>query len=184
MAPPREADQPDVAPEYAKQLWAQSYGGKERIEGVQLVELKRLLDDGGEFQELARLGPAGELQGLQGFVVKQVNYSVLQPGTVKAWHLHQRQEDVWFVPPHARLLVGLLDARQGKGGASMRFVLGDGRSQLLLIPRGVAHGVANTTPQPQPMLYFVNQPFDAQRPDEHRLPWDLLGKDFWQAQPG
>jgi dTDP-4-dehydrorhamnose 3,5-epimerase len=117
-------------------------------------------------------------------VVKQVNYSVLQPGTIKAWHLHKHQEDAWFVPPSGRLLVGLLDARQGQGGASMRFVLGDGKAQLLLIPRGVAHGVANPFQAPQPMLYLVNQQFSAERPDEHRLPWDLLGKDFWAIQPG
>jgi dTDP-4-dehydrorhamnose 3,5-epimerase len=91
---------------------------------------------------------------------------------------------VWFVPPNARLLVGLLDARAGKQGASMRMVLGDGRSQLLRIPRGVAHGVANPYPVPMPMVYFVDQVFDAQQPDEHRLPWDALGKDFWAVQPG
>lgn len=176
--------EPEVAPEYAKQLWTQAYGAKPRIEGVQLVDLKRHVDDGGEFAELARLGPGAEVQGLPGFVVRQVNFSVLQPGAIKAWHLHKQQEDVWFVPPTSRLLVGLLDARKGEGGASMRLVLGDGSAQLLFIPRGVAHGVANPYPQPQPMLYFVNQAFDAQHPDEHRLPWDVLGKDFWQLQPG
>lgn len=181
MAPDRE---PELAPEYAKQLSTQAYAAKARLEGVQLVELKRHVDDGGEFQELARLGPGAELQGLPGFAVRQVNYSLLQPGTIKAWHLHKAQDDVWFVPPNARLLVGLLDARAGKHGASMRFVLGDGRAQLLLIPRGVAHGVANPYPAPMPMLYFVNQLFDATHPDEHRLPWDHLGKDFWSIHHG
>lgn len=181
MAPDRE---PDLAPEYAKQLWTQDYRPKERIDGVQFVELRRFLEDGGEFLELGRLGPGAELQGLPGFAVKQVNHSVVQPGAVKAWHLHKHQDDVWFVPPASRLLVGLLDARAGKEGRTMRFVLGDGRAQLLLIPRGVAHGVANLGREPQPMVYFVNQAFDAARPDEHRLPWDVLGKDFWQVQPG
>lgn len=181
MAPERE---PEVAPEYAKQLWTQSYAAKPRIEGVQFVELRRHLDEGGEFAELARLGPGAELQGLPGFVVRQVNYSVLQPGAIKAWHLHKLQDDAWFVPPHARLLIGLLDARTGKKGPSMRFVMGDGRAQLLFIPRGVAHGAANPYPTPQPMCYFVNQHFNPEKPDEQRLPWDLLGKDFWQLQPG
>ncbi|MCA1814446.1 MAG: dTDP-4-dehydrorhamnose 3,5-epimerase family protein [Halobacteriales archaeon] len=178
------SDEPPIAPEFAKQLATQSYASKPRIEGVQLVDLKRFVEDGGEFQELARLGPGAELQGVPGFVLKQVNYSIMQPGAIKAWHLHKRQEDAWFVPPNARLLVALLDTREGKHGASMRLVLGDGRAQLLLIPRGVAHGAANPYPAPQPMLYFVNQQFDAQHPDEHRLPWDLLGKEFWQLQPG
>jgi hypothetical protein len=30
----------------------------------------------------------------------------------------------------------------------------------------------------------VNQYFDANAPDEHRLPFDIVGKDFWEMTPG
>jgi dTDP-4-dehydrorhamnose 3,5-epimerase len=110
----------------------------------------------------------------------------MEPGTIKAWHLHERQDDLWFVPPQSRLLVGLLDVREGSPSydVPMRFVMGAGKARLLFIPRGVAHGVANLTQQPASVLYFATEPFNSAHPDEHRLPWDTLGPDFWTIQPG
>ena len=66
----------------------------------------------------------------------------------------------------------------------MRFVLGAGRARLLYIPRGVGHGCANLGTEPATVLYYVNQQFDLQDPDERRLPWDIAGADFWRMTPG
>ncbi len=66
----------------------------------------------------------------------------------------------------------------------MRLVMGGGKAQLLHIPRGVAHGGANIWGQPATILYYVNQRFDLNDPDERRLPWDIVGADFWQMTPG
>ena len=66
----------------------------------------------------------------------------------------------------------------------MRFALGAGKARLLFIPRGVAHGVANLSSRPASIIYFVNRAFDAENPDEHRLPWDVIGAAFWSIQPG
>ncbi|MBV9851097.1 MAG: dTDP-4-dehydrorhamnose 3,5-epimerase, partial [Armatimonadetes bacterium] len=52
------------------------------------------------------------------------------------------------------------------------------------IPRGVAHGGANVGLVPATILYYVNQRFDISDPDERRLPWDILGEDFWKVTPG
>ena len=163
----------------------QEYGGAAQIDGVRLLPLRTFAEDGGTFTELARLvdGALGELDG---FVVRQVNCSLMAAGAIKAWHLHFNQEDLWFVPPLQALLVGLWDVRQDSptGGEKMRFVLGRGRSQLLYIPRGVAHGAANLGTEEAFLFYFVNQQFDAQDPDERRLPYDALGKEFWEMRPG
>ena len=110
----------------------------------------------------------------------------MEPGTIKAWHLHSRQEDLWFIPPHDRCLIGLLDVREESETykRSMRFVMGAGRARLLLIPRGVAHGIANLGNRPASMFYFVNRAFDREEPDEQRLSWDVLGEGFWRNMPG
>src|SRR5207249_10813464 len=52
----------------------QSYTPAQAIDGVELVELKRFSDDGGNFTELVRLG-AGRAEALRDFTVHQVNYS-------------------------------------------------------------------------------------------------------------
>src|SRR5712664_4535562 len=85
----------------------QDYGRPPEIEGVQLVELKRFTDDGGSFMELARLN-RGVASAFPGFECRQVNYSEMDPGIIKAFHIHRRQTDVWFVPPDDKMLVVLL----------------------------------------------------------------------------
>jgi dTDP-4-dehydrorhamnose 3,5-epimerase len=66
----------------------------------------------------------------------------------------------------------------------MRFVMGAGRSQLLAIPPGVAHGCANLGTGASALLYFTDRQFQIEDADEGRLPWDLLGADFWRITPG
>jgi dTDP-4-dehydrorhamnose 3,5-epimerase len=113
---------------------------------------------------------------------------VLQPGAVKAWHVHMDQDDLFIVPPDSTLLVGLADLRRGVDPrpGPQRLVLGGGRCHRLLIPRGVAHGLANLGTAPQAIIYAVNQFFtaDRDRTDEWRLPWDHFGAEFWTMERG
>lgn len=176
----------DLAPEYAAVLTTQSYARRPVLDGVQLFDLRLMNDDGGSFAELVRFDEKGCLLQIPTFQVRQSSYSLVLPGAIKAFHLHYRQEDLWFVPPTDRLLVGLLDCRKdsASAGVSQRLVMGGGKAQLLYIPRGVAHGCANAGRETATILYYVNQHFSLEDPDERRLPWDLLGETFWQMTPG
>ena len=162
----------------------QDYRSKKKIDGVEIVELKRFNDDGGAITELGRLDQGVHKQ-LPGFVVRQVNYSVVEPLAIKAFHLHTRQTDVWYVPPSDKLLLVLGDVRKGSPteGHVMRFVLGDGNSRLVRIPPGVAHGCRNLRPAaPTAILYFVDVQFSVdEQCDEGRLPWDFFGADIWEV---
>jgi dTDP-4-dehydrorhamnose 3,5-epimerase len=171
---------------YRQRLTTQEYSPTPRIEGVEVLQLRQMADEGGDFMELLRLNSHGELLARPGMHVAQVNYSRVLSGAIKAFHLHFNQEDVWFVPPTDRLLIGLLDARAASPTYQqrMRFVLGGGQMRMVYIPRGVAHGAANLWPETAQLIYFVNQHFSTEQPDEHRLPWDACGADFWSVQPG
>jgi dTDP-4-dehydrorhamnose 3,5-epimerase len=173
----------EILEEYANRVSVQQYGGKTQIDGVMRLPVPYHVDDGGDFCEIGRFNGEG-LTGVEDFELKQVSYSYVQPGVVKAWHLHFKQTDVWFVPPRGQLLVALHDLRNGSTSAkqTMRFVLGGSVSELLVIPPGVAHGMANPYFEPSCMMYFTNQQFDKDNPDEHRLPWDFLGKNFWELK--
>lgn len=165
----------------------QDYTPSKRIEGVEIVELRRFRDDGGAITELGRL-TAGMHAQLPGFEVKQVNYSEVEPGAIKAYHMHERQTDVWYVPPHDKLLVVLHDCRKGSPteGVTMRFVMGDGKDQLVRIPPGVAHGCTNLGRDVARILYFVDVHFspDPDTTDEGRLSWDFLGAGIWDVVKG
>jgi dTDP-4-dehydrorhamnose 3,5-epimerase len=177
----------DLTPEAKRQFSLQSYERAPAIEGVEIVALTRHHDDGGSLTELARLAD-GHPEALRDFTVRQINYSEVAPGAIKAFHLHTRQTDVWYVPPSDRMLLVLVDVRQGSRteGVQMRLVLGDGASRLVRIPPGVAHGVRNLGPATGRIVYFVDVQFSADpaRSDEGRLPWDYAGRAVWDVTRG
>src|SRR5262249_51948006 len=145
----------------AKRAFAlQDYTPQASIAGVEVLELKRFVDDGGTFVELGRLAQ-GVHGAFAGFEVRQVNYSEMDPGVIMAFHLHRRQTDVWFVPPGDKMLVVLLDVRAGSPteNARRRLVLGDGACRLVRIPPGVAHGVRNLGTSRGRIIYFVDVQF-------------------------
>ena len=165
----------------------QQYAAPRKIAGVEILDLRRFHDDGGSMTELGRL-TSGVHRDLLGFEVRQVNFSEMEAGAIKAFHLHQRQTDVWFIPPASKMLVVLGDVRKGSGseGVTQRLVLGDGTSRLVRIPPGVAHGVRNLATARGTIVYFVDTHFDADpsRCDEGRLPWDHFGREMWDVVKG
>jgi dTDP-4-dehydrorhamnose 3,5-epimerase len=163
----------------------QDYSPAPAIDGVQVVDLKRFNDDGGALTELGRL-QGGLHAAFPGFEVKQINYSELEPGVIKAFHLHRRQTDVWFVPPGDKMLLVLLDVRAESKNVHQRMVLGDGTSRLVRIPPGVAHGVKNLAAARGRVIYFVDTHFSPapDQCDEGRLPWDLAGAEVWDVIRG
>jgi dTDP-4-dehydrorhamnose 3,5-epimerase len=177
----------DFTPPVKRAFQLQSYAPAPSIDGVQLVELRRFSDEGGALTELVRLAD-GRPTTFAGFTLRQINYSELEPGAIKAFHLHVRQTDIWYVPPGDRMLVVLLDVRQGSTteGARMRFMLGHGASRLLRIPPGVAHGVRNLASATGRIVYFTDVHFSPEPSvcDEGRLPWDHAGADVWEVTRG
>jgi dTDP-4-dehydrorhamnose 3,5-epimerase len=165
----------------------QSYVSRPSIDGVQIVELTRHTDDGGSITELMRLSDAHP-QAFADFTVRQINYSEVEPGAIKAFHLHTRQTDISYVPPAERLLVVLVDVRAGSRteGISLRLMLGAGTSRLVRIPPGVAHGLRNPGTTTGRLIYFVDVHFSADpaTSDEGRLPWDYVGADIWEMTRG
>jgi dTDP-4-dehydrorhamnose 3,5-epimerase len=176
----------DIGPAYRELVSTQEYPKRRLIDGVQILDLRLLQDDGGSFAEIVRFDDTGHLLAIPEFQVRQSSYSLVLPGAIKAFHLHYNQDDVWFVPPSDRMLVGLVDTRAESPTyrETMRFVMGAGKAQIVYIPRGVGHGCANIGNVPATILYYVNQHFDLADPDERRLPHDLLGDAFWQMTPG
>ena len=169
------------------QYGVQDYSPKTQIDGLEIHNLRRFNDDGGAMTELGRFED-GKLAGVEGFVARQMNYSVMEPLAIKAFHLHKRQTDVWYVPPSDKLLLVVADVREGSPteGVVQRIVLGDGNSRLVRIPPGVAHGAKNLrTALPSAIIYFVDVQFSMDDDcDEGRLPWDYFGAELWEVERG
>lgn len=174
----------DIDEKFQKKIYAQDYAKKPEINGVKILKLENVVTEDGDFSELLRLNENGEMEGIAGFKPVQINRSKILPLMVKAWHLHLRQDEIWYVLPDGHLLIGLWDVRKDSPtkDTTMRVVLGGGKSKLLFIPKGVAHGCSNFSKKPANILYFVSQKFNRENPDEQRLAWDSKGADFWQPK--
>ena len=155
------------------------YGTDAPLAGVEVLPLRRFVDDRGVFMEVYRNAathPGSEAlaEFFAGVNVAQLNYSLVTAGDhVKGLHFHLKQSDVWFCPPPSKLKVVLLDVRKHSptSGRTQVVVLGDGRDACVKIPPGVAHGYRPLT-APCGLFYVVTRCFDLAAPDEHRIAWD------------
>ena len=169
-----------------KDVFVQDYSKKTVIEGVKVTEIRRMAGEDGTFEDLLRLDETGHLELFPEIQVRQINRSKLLPGSIKAWHLHFKQEDVWYVAPEDHMILGLWDTRENSStkGKTMKIAMGNGVSKLVVVPRGVAHGVVNVATTSGSIFYFVNKQFKLADADERRLKWDALGAEFWEVEKG
>jgi len=175
--------------DWIEESFIQDYSGGARIDGVRVEELRYFSDDGGYFLEVGRLSEeVGKIDGFGDLTVRQVNYSEVVPGVIKAFHVHPEQDEIWFVPPTQRLVVVLWDVRKGSKteGERMRFVAGAGKARMIYIPHGVAHGLSNPYANNAHMMYFVSHNFDTdvEKTQEYRMKWDSLGEEIWGIEKG
>lgn len=172
----------DIAKEYQNFIHVQDYTKKPVIEGVKITEIRNFIGEDGDFSEVLRLTPEGIAEGFEDFKVRQINRSMVMPGTIKAWHFHLKQDEAQTVLPSDKLLIGLWDLREKSPTKDIttKLVFGGGKSYMVFIPRGVAHGYMNLSQNPATVFYFVSEQFTMDDPDELRLPWDSMGPDFWQ----
>jgi len=171
----------DIDPKVKDNVYTQDYSSKPTIEGVKILTIRNFVGENGDFSELLRLNESGEAEILPGFKPRQINRSKQYNKAIKAWHLHYKQDEIWYVPPDEHLLLGLWDVREGSTtkGILQKIPLGGGNSVAVFIPQGVAHGAANFSGKKANVYYFVSNQFNPEDPDEHRLPWDAAGKEFW-----
>ena len=105
------------------------------------------------------------------------------PGVAKAWHVHQKQVDWWYVAV-GTIKVALYDTRPDSltHGETQELLMGDGQPPIVLkIPPGVAHGY-RVLNGPAHVFYVVSHEYDGT--DEGRVPHDdpEIGYD-WTAKP-
>ncbi len=108
----------------------------------------------------------------------QLNYSVIYPGIIKAWHRHDKQTDFWLCL-HGHLKVGI--HREHDNNAWM-LVIGERNPGALVIPPPLWHGAATVGCEPAGLLYYVDRQYDPEAPDEYRRPHDDVPDFPWTVQ--
>ncbi len=140
-----------------------------------MKSLVRHPDDRGFFQEILR----DDDQLLRKF--GQASLSMSYPGVIKAFHYHERQDDLWFFPVGSAQVV-LYDGRRESPSYQKTQVLypGEDNPQLIVIPVGVVHGYRVLGNTPLMIVYFTTESYNPENPDEKRLAWDdpTIGFDW------
>ena len=137
------------------------------IQGIKFKKLEIHQDQRGYFMELLR--DDDKLLGRFG----QASISVTNPGIIKAFHWHKKQDDVFYVIS-GRALIALYDLRKDSKTfkEKMAFEMNDDDRKLLFIPRKVAHGYKVLGKNPLIMLYFMSSSYNKGKPDEQRIDFD------------
>ncbi|MCX6596012.1 MAG: dTDP-4-dehydrorhamnose 3,5-epimerase family protein [Acidobacteria bacterium] len=139
------------------------------IAGVVVEPFTLWPDDRGYFLEVIRLGkgPAANFPTES----TQVSAALSYPGTIKAFHIHEKQTDFW-VPAAGMFQVALADLRPDSPTFGLRNTLycGTLKTWQIIIPPGVAHGYKVIGEQPGMLIYVTNRFYDPA--DEGRIPYN------------
>jgi len=103
----------------------------------------------------------------------QSTFTVAHEGTIKAFHWHEKQDDLWFVAT-GKALVVLYDKREDSPTYKETQVIemGEDNYKLVVIPTGVLHGYKVVSKDPVLMFYHTTESYDPKNPDEQRIPFD------------
>lgn len=148
------------------------------IDGVEIKPLTTYPDQRGFFREVIRITDSFFGEGFG-----QWSHTKSYQGVVKAWHIHRKQVDWWYVAS-GRVKVALYDARTGSitYGQVQELLLGEDMTPCVLkVPPGVAHGYRVLSAEAH-LFYITSNVYDPS--DEGRIPHDdpSIGYD-WLAGP-
>jgi dTDP-4-dehydrorhamnose 3,5-epimerase len=150
------------------------------IEGVRAQSYDLWPDDRGYFLEVVRIR-----QGLAASFAPettQVSSALSYPGTIKAFHFHQHQTDLW-VPMSGVFQVALVDMRADSPtfGLKNTLYLGSLKPWQLLIPPGVGHGYKVVGESSGVLIYVTNQLYNPR--DEGRIAYNDPSIQYdWETQ--
>lgn len=147
------------------------------IKDVVIKELTTYPDDRGYFREIFRIKDSALDE------VAQVSATMSYPGVIKAFHYHNKQDDVWYCA-QGMIQAVLYDRREDSKtkGETQVVVMGDHKPLALYIPKGVAHGYKVLGDYPALVLYSTNKAYDPD--DELRIPHDDKEINFeWTVVP-
>ena len=144
------------------------------INGVIIKKLVTHTDERGYFREIIRVTDDFFSEGFG-----QLSISLMFPGVIKAWHIHKKQIDWWYI--HEGIIkVALYDTRKDSPTHKelMELLMGDNQpAQVLRIPPGVAHG-CKCISGPASLFYITSNIYNPE--DEGRIPHDdpVIGYDW------
>ena len=111
----------------------------------------------------------------------QVLISTSKPGTMRAWHMHEKQTDYTCCIKGKILLTTAIENKKGKTKIK-KYILGENKPRLVRVPPNTWHGYKALGKKEAVVLYVMDKAYNAKNPDEQRKPLDAFGKDIWKTK--
>jgi dTDP-4-dehydrorhamnose 3,5-epimerase len=150
-----------------------------QIDGVVVKRLVSWPDDRGHFAEIFR----HDEPVARGFEIRQTSVTMTRPGTIKAFHYHHGQSDI-FVPVVGHVRIALVDFRVDSPTFGIANSIFSGQLYLkaVRIPNGVAHGYEVLGGADMTMVYYTDRHYDPK--DELRARHDdpAIGWTWWGVE--
>lgn len=160
-----------------------------KITGVKIKKLKVWRDTPDLEQKNVKLGIFMEVLRDDDKLLKkfgQSNFTIAEEGTIKAFHSHKYQDDLWFLAT-GRAAIVLYDGRKNSPtfGKTEAIYGGADDYKLVLIPVGVVHGYKVISKEPVLLFYHVTRAYNRTKPDELRFdPYDKRINFDWNKLSG
>jgi dTDP-4-dehydrorhamnose 3,5-epimerase len=141
------------------------------LEGIQIIYLDKIPDERGYFLEVARKDWSDFFSKEW---ISQANISFSYPGMIRAWHRHARGQIDYFLVLEGSMKIVAYDGDANSKTYSrlVEIVASQQRAQVVRIPGHYWHGTKTIGDRPSLTLYFVNNMYEYDNPDEERRPWN------------
>jgi len=152
----------------------------DKIDGVAIRPYDLWPDDRGYFLEVIRLrqGLASDFPADS----TQISASLSYPGTIKAFHFHRFQTDLW-VPAQGMFQIALVDFRPGSPtyGVKNTLYAGSLKPWQVRIPPGVGHGYKVIGENAAMLVYVTDRLYNPK--DEGRISYNDTSIAYdWETQ--
>ena len=139
---------------------------RQMIDGVQVRRAPVIEDERGELCEVFR-----ESWGVHPLPLVYVYYIGIRPRKIKGWVVHKKQDDRLFVA-RGVIRFGLYDDRRDSKTYKLLnvFTVSERNRGLVVIPRGVYHGIQNIGETEASLVNMPTEPYNHADPDKYRLP--------------
>ncbi len=141
------------------------------MEGIKVFELNRIVDERGSFTEIMR-NDWTELFGDE--KIQQSNLSISYPGMIRAWHRHARGQIDYYVVIKGTVKICVYDNDKNSKtfGNLTEIISSDQKLQVVRVPGHYWHGIKTLGNETAMLVYFINNLYDYENPDEERSPWN------------
>lgn len=127
------------------------------IHGLVVKPLQRFVDDRGAILKMQQ-SIDEEFVGFG-----EIYFSIVNPGKIKGWHLHQ-STTVNYAAIHGNIKLVLFDNREDSAteGNIEELYIGDNNYCLVQIPPGIWSGFMGLGEEPAILADLTNKPYDSQ----------------------